>query len=76
METYTAKKVVITSKSPQPRQLDGDLIDPGRVLEVTVRPNALLLCVPQPDSAPDLADDAAAADRAAEEVRQAAKDIS
>jgi diacylglycerol kinase family enzyme len=74
METYTAARVQIRSKSPQPRQLDGDLIAEGRALDISVRPKALVLCVPQPDTAPDLADDAAAADRAAEEVRKAAEE--
>ena len=74
METYTAERVQIRSKSAQPRQLDGDLIDPGTLLEVTIRPKALLLCVPRPADAPDLADDVSVADRAAEEVRRAAED--
>ena len=74
METYTAAKVVIRSRTPQPRQLDGDLIAHGRVLDISVRPKALLLCVPQPDTDPDLAHDASAAERAAEEVREAAKE--
>jgi diacylglycerol kinase family enzyme len=73
METFTAKRVEIRSNRPQPRQLDGDLIDPGSVLVASVRSRALLLCVPQPDSDPDLAHDAAAAGRAAEEVREAAR---
>jgi diacylglycerol kinase family enzyme len=74
METYTASRVEIRSNHAQQRQLDGDLIEPGKHMLITVRPKALLLCVPQPDSDPDLAHDAAAADRAAREVRQAAKD--
>jgi diacylglycerol kinase family enzyme len=74
METYTASRVEISSTKAQPRQLDGDLIAPGRQLLATVRPKALLLCVPQPDVDPDLAHDAASADRAAEQVRQAARD--
>ncbi|MEV6349667.1 diacylglycerol kinase family protein [Actinoplanes sp. NPDC051851] len=65
METYTASTVEIRSNRPQPRQLDGDLIDPGRELLVTVRPRALVLCVPRPESDPDLAHDAAAVARAA-----------
>nr|WP_221380488.1 diacylglycerol kinase family protein [Actinoplanes polyasparticus] len=72
METFTATRVQIHSKRPQPRQLDGDLIDPGKDLVVTVRPQALLLCVPQPAASPDLADDAAAADHDADEVRKSA----
>jgi len=74
MERYAAERVEIVSDRAQPRQLDGDLIEPGRSLKVRVRPRALLLCVPQPDSDPDLAYDAAAAARAAEQVRAAAED--
>lgn len=74
METYTAERVEISSNRPQPRQLDGDLIDPGKSMKIHVRHRALLLCVPQPDSDPDLAYDARAAERAAEEVRAAARE--
>ncbi|UQU68484.1 diacylglycerol kinase [Couchioplanes caeruleus] len=74
METYTAERVEIRSNRPQPRQLDGDLIDPGKSMTIGVRHRALLLCVPQPDSDPDLAYDSSAAERAAEEVRAAAED--
>ena len=74
MESYAAERVEIVSNHAQPRQLDGDLIEPGRTLKATVRPRALLLCVPQPDSDPDLAYDAQAAARAAEQVRAAADD--
>jgi len=69
METFTAARVEIRSTRNQPRQLDGDLIDPGRDLIVTVRPKALLLCVPQPATAPDLAHDAGAARHEADEIR-------
>jgi diacylglycerol kinase family enzyme len=72
METYTARRVEIFSNRSQPRQLDGDLIEPGRNLKVSIRHKALLLCVPRPASDPDLAYDATAAARAAEEVRAAA----
>ncbi|AGL19880.1 diacylglycerol kinase family protein [Actinoplanes sp. N902-109] len=74
METYSAERVEIRSARPEPRQLDGDLIDPGKSMSIGLRHRALLLCVPQPDSDQDLAYDAKAADRAAEEVREAAKD--
>ncbi|BCJ55348.1 sphingosine kinase [Actinoplanes sp. NBRC 14428] len=73
METYTAERVEIRSIRPQPRQLDGDLIAPGTSMSIGVRHRALLLCVPQPDSDPDLAYDSGAAEKAAEEVRAAAK---
>jgi diacylglycerol kinase family enzyme len=74
METFTAARVEIRSNRAQPRQLDGDTIAPGKHMLITVRPRALLLCVPQPDVDPDLAYDVAAADRAAQQVRRAAKD--
>jgi diacylglycerol kinase family enzyme len=72
METFTASRVEIVSNQRQQRQLDGDLIEPGRTLKIGLRPRALLLCVPQPESDPDLAYDARAADKAAEPVRAAA----
>jgi diacylglycerol kinase family enzyme len=74
METYTAERVEIFSNRPQPRQLDGDLIDPGKSLKIQIRRKALLLCVPQPAGDPDLAYDSSAAKRAAEEVRAAAEE--
>jgi hypothetical protein len=46
----------VISDRPQPRQLDGDLIEPHRALRVTVRPRALWLCVPEPADSPDLAE--------------------
>jgi diacylglycerol kinase family enzyme len=76
METYTARRVEIVSNHAQPRQLDGDLIEPGRTMSIHVRHRALLLCVPKPAGDPDLAYDAAAAARAAEGVREAADEAS
>ena len=67
METYRAERVEIRSNHPQPRQLDGDLIEPGKSMKIHVRNKALLLCVPQPDGDADLAYDAkAVAERAKE----------
>ena len=74
METYTAERIEIHSNHRQQRQLDGDLIEPGRSMRIRVQPKALLLCVPQPDADPDLAYDADAAARSAEGVRSAADD--
>jgi diacylglycerol kinase family enzyme len=45
VETFRAARVEIVSDRAQPRELDGDVIEPGRRLTVTVRPAALLLCV-------------------------------
>lgn len=58
METFRAERVAITSDRVQQRELDGDVIDPGRTLEVAVRPAALWLCVPQPEESEDLAEGA------------------
>jgi diacylglycerol kinase family enzyme len=46
METFRARHVEVFSNRPQPRELDGDLIEPARTLDVTIRPAALWLCVP------------------------------
>ena len=73
MESFTCERVEIQSSRAQPRQLDGDLIDPGKVMRARVEPRGLLLCVPQPESDPDLARDAAAVGRHAEGVRAAAQ---
>ena len=45
-------RINIVSDRVQPRQLDGDVIDPATTLMVTVQPGALLLCVPTPDPWP------------------------
>ncbi|XVV10970.1 diacylglycerol/lipid kinase family protein [Actinoplanes sp. CA-131856] len=74
METYTAERVEIHTRSTQPRQLDGDLIDPGRHLKIHVKPSALLLCVPVPAGDPDLAYDVSSAAEAAEDIREAARE--
>ncbi|SDY39292.1 Diacylglycerol kinase family enzyme [Micromonospora pattaloongensis] len=63
MEVFRGRHVEITSRRPQPCELDGDLIGRGRTLRVDVRPQALWLCVPQPEAAPDLSVDAEAARR-------------
>jgi diacylglycerol kinase family enzyme len=74
METYTAERVEIHSNRAQPRQLDGDLIEPGKTMKIHIKHRALLLCVPRPASDPDLAYDASAAERHAEGVRAAAEE--
>ncbi|WP_245712851.1 diacylglycerol/lipid kinase family protein [Micromonospora nigra] len=73
MEVFRARRVEIVSNRSQPRELDGDLIAPGRTLKAEIRRRALWLCVPRPEQAPDLADDAKAAaergERLVEETR-------
>jgi undecaprenyl-diphosphatase len=51
METFQARHVQINSDRPQPRELDGDLIEPSPTLTAAARPAALWLCVPRPWSA-------------------------
>jgi diacylglycerol kinase (ATP) len=58
MEVLRGNRIRIVSDQPQPRELDGDVIDPGSTLDVTVLPGALWLCVPQPDQSPDLTEGA------------------
>lgn len=43
---YRCQQVTIRADRDQPRQLDGDVITPGRVLSATVRPGALELVAP------------------------------
>jgi undecaprenyl-diphosphatase len=51
LETFQARHVEIISDTEQPRELDGDVIEPSHALTAAVRPAALLVCVPQPPSA-------------------------
>jgi diacylglycerol kinase family enzyme len=69
METFTAERVEIYTKQTEQRQLDGDLIEPGRSMKISIKPGALLLCVPLPDSDPDLAYDVTVAKKNAEDLR-------
>lgn len=54
METYRARNVDIVADRNYPRELDGDVIEPGRQLSVRIRPQALSLCVRSPEPEPDL----------------------
>ncbi|SCL31230.1 Diacylglycerol kinase family enzyme [Micromonospora inyonensis] len=75
MEVFRGRHVEITSNRAQPRELDGDLIEPGRVLRAEIRPGSLWLCVPRPAQAPDLADDAdAVAERGEQRVEEARRE--
>ena len=56
MDVLRASRIRVVSDREQPRQLDGDVIDPGRSLTVTVRPGDLWLCVPQPEESRDIAE--------------------
>lgn len=58
MEVFRGRHIVVTSDRKEPRELDGDVMEPGHVLDVRVRPSALWLCVPQPDDSPDIAEGA------------------
>jgi len=52
-EVLHGSRITVTSDHDEPRQLDGDVIDPGRSLSIAVRPGALLICVPLPDGGSD-----------------------
>jgi diacylglycerol kinase family enzyme len=41
MERFRGKHVVIEASRAQPRQLDGDLIEDGRTLDIHIEPGAL-----------------------------------
>ena len=56
MEVLRGSRITVTSDRPQPRQLDGDVIEESATLDVTVRPDALWVCVYQPDTSEDLAE--------------------
>jgi YegS/Rv2252/BmrU family lipid kinase len=47
MEVFTARSVDIRATRPQPRELDGDVIERGADLSIEVQPRALLVCVPR-----------------------------
>jgi diacylglycerol kinase family enzyme len=66
MEVLRGRRIEIFSNRAQPRELDGDVIEPGRSLRVEIQPHALWLCVPQPADEPDLAVDAESVAKRAE----------
>lgn len=75
MEVFRGRQVIVTASRAQPRELDGDLIAPGRRLRAVIRPRSLWLCVPQPERARDLAVDAErAAERGEELVEEARRE--
>ncbi|MFI7607484.1 diacylglycerol/lipid kinase family protein [Micromonospora sp. NPDC049366] len=75
MEVLRGRRVIVTASRTQPRELDGDLIEPGRRLRAVIRPRAFWLCVPQPEQAPDLAVDAdSAAERGERSVQEARRE--
>ena len=45
MERFTATHVLIEASHSQPRQLDGDVIEDGRTMDITVEPGALTVRV-------------------------------
>lgn len=61
MEVLRGSRISVISDRPQPRQLDGDVIEPAKKLEVSVRAGALWVCVDQPDTSDDIAEGAPAA---------------
>jgi diacylglycerol kinase family enzyme len=74
MAVLRGRRITVTSDRVEPRELDGDVIEPGRELRVEVRPRALWLCVPQPEQAPDLAVDAGSVAERGERLVEEARD--
>lgn len=56
MDVLRAERIRVVSDREQRRQVDGDVIEPGRTLTITVRPQALELCVPRPERSADLSE--------------------
>ncbi|HEY0719450.1 MAG TPA: diacylglycerol kinase family protein, partial [Streptosporangiaceae bacterium] len=48
LERFRARKVEITADTDLPREADGEIINPGRSLTVTLRPRALIVRTPAP----------------------------
>ncbi|HEY2520678.1 MAG TPA: diacylglycerol kinase family protein [Streptosporangiaceae bacterium] len=48
LERYRARTVEITAGKQLPREADGEIIDPGRSLTVTLRPRSLIVRTPAP----------------------------
>ena len=47
LERFKAQKVEISTQSPLPREVDGELVTAGRSLTVTVQPGALTVRIPR-----------------------------
>jgi diacylglycerol kinase family enzyme len=47
VERLRGRHVLIEASSPQPRQLDGDLIEDGRTMDISVEPRSLWVRVPR-----------------------------
>ena len=54
MTTLRGSRISIAADRPQPRQLDGDIIEPAEHLTVTIVPGGLQLCVPTPAKGRDV----------------------
>lgn len=51
LERYQARRVEIQATADLPREVDGEVITPGRTLTIEVRPGALLVRAPKPGQA-------------------------
>jgi diacylglycerol kinase (ATP) len=49
--TLQCTSLEVTLRHPQPRQVDGDLLDPSPILAVEIEPGAIVIRVPEPDPA-------------------------
>jgi YegS/Rv2252/BmrU family lipid kinase len=46
MERFRARRVLIEARRPEPRQLDGDVIEDSRTMDISIEPKALKVRVP------------------------------
>jgi diacylglycerol kinase (ATP) len=53
VDQLAGKRVKITIRGADNYQLDGDVVGAGTILTAQVRPAALTICVPRPDTTPD-----------------------
>src|SRR3984885_15167319 len=47
LERFQARSIEVTTRTPLPREVDGELVTPGRTLTVTVLPGALTVRIPR-----------------------------
>jgi diacylglycerol kinase (ATP) len=50
--TLQGAHIEVTLRRPQPRQVDGDLLDPSPLLAIEIEPGAVVVRVPRPPAAP------------------------
>lgn len=46
LQTFQATNIEITTDSPQPMEIDGNILPPASTLKLRIRPKALIVCAP------------------------------